>query len=149
VGADTIVDAYVRIEGGARIGQRVVLTHRATVGARADVGDDAVIGGFVSERCLVGAGARVFGKLIHRHVEPQRGWDAPTSEEPSPVIEPGGFVGFDAQVIGPVVIGERAYVCAGAIVTRDVPARHIASGVNRIVPYEEWPGDLSASPFFR
>jgi acetyltransferase-like isoleucine patch superfamily enzyme len=148
VGADTIVDAYVHIEGGATLGERVIATHRATIGARARIGDDSVIGGFICDRSVVGNRCRVFGALVHRQYDPTIPWDAPEAEEHSPVIADGAFVGFGAKVIGGVEIGAGAYVCAGAIVTRSVPPHHIASGVNSIVPPERWGGGLHTSPFF-
>jgi serine acetyltransferase len=56
-------------------------------------------------------------------------------------------VGWEAKVIGPVVLETRAYVCAGAVVSKRIPSRHIAYGVNQMKPYDEWPGSLSKSPF--
>ena len=61
----------------------------------------------------------------------------------------GAFVGWNAVIVGPVVIAERSYVCAGALITRNVPPGHIAYGRNQIVPHEDWPGELGLSPFFR
>ncbi|GAA3382912.1 DapH/DapD/GlmU-related protein [Cryptosporangium minutisporangium] len=148
VGAETIVDAYCRVEIGAWLGTGVLITHRAFVGARAQIGDGAIIGGNIGERSIVGARARVFGTLLHSHLDPDRPWDAPDSAEPSAVIGEAAFVGAQSQVVGPVLIGERAYVCAGAFVTRDVPPRHIASGVNQIVHFSEWSGPLASSSFF-
>jgi serine acetyltransferase len=148
IGSNTIVDAYARIEIGAWLGAGVLVTHNGFVGARAQIGDGAVVGGIVGERSVVGARARVFGTLVHSHLEPDRPWDAPGSAEPSAVIGEDAFVGAQAQVIGSVSIGERAFVCAGAIITRDVPPRHIARGTNEIVHYSKWPGGLADSSFF-
>lgn len=41
-------------------------------------------------------------------------------------IESGVFVGSDSQLIAPVNIGEGAYVAAGSVVTKDVPAGSLA-----------------------
>lgn len=68
--------------------------------------------------------------------------------EPSPVIHEDSFVGHGALVIGGIEIGPRAYVCAGAVVTRNVPAYHIASSVNQIIHYTEWRGPLRDNPLF-
>lgn len=59
------------------------------------------------------------------------------------------FIGFDAIVVGEITIGGSAYICAGSIVTRDVPPQHVVYGVNKVIPYSEWPGDLRHSPFFQ
>ena len=143
-----IVDDYCCIESDVNIGERSLVIYRSQICNEARVGRGCVIGGFIAERVVVGDGVRVFGKIVHRHHDPSAGWDAPASAEPSATVEPGAFIGFDALVVGGVVIGQMAYVCAGAIVTRDVPARHIAFGVNKVVPFNEWKGGLARSTFF-
>ncbi len=57
-------------------------------------------------------------------------------------------IGFDALVIGPVKIGSNSYVCAGAIVSKNVPPNSVVYGVNKIVSYKSWNGNLSKSKFF-
>jgi acetyltransferase-like isoleucine patch superfamily enzyme len=149
IGADSILHGDVRVECDATIGSGVLLTYRAWVDLEATVGDGSVIGGFVCERAVVGRGCRVFGSLAHLQHDPSLPWDDPRAEEESPVLKDGVFVGWGATVMGPVVLGERAYVCAGAIVSRPVPSRHIAHGNNQVVPFDQWPGPLQKSPFFR
>ena len=148
IGPDTILHGDCRVECNARLGSGVLVTYRAWVDLEARIGDDSVIGGFVCERAVVGRGCRVFGDLAHSQLDPLAGWDDDEAEEPSPVLHDEVFVGWKAKVIGPVVLETRAYVCAGAIVTRSVPSRHIAYGVNRIEPYDQWPGLLRKSRFF-
>ena len=46
-------------------------------------------------------------------------------------------------------LGEGCYVCAGAIITKDVPPGFIARRVNELVEPEEWSGTLSQSDYFR
>jgi acetyltransferase-like isoleucine patch superfamily enzyme len=136
------------IESDVTIGERSLVIYRAQICNEAQVGRGCVIGGFIAERVTVGDQVRVFGKIVHTQHDPSSGWDAPASMEPSATLERGAFVGFDALVVGNVVIGAMAYVCAGAIVTRDVPSKHVAFGINKIVPFEEWKGALARSPFF-
>jgi acetyltransferase-like isoleucine patch superfamily enzyme len=148
IGAGSILHGDVRVESDVTIGSRVLLTYRAWVDLGATIGDDSVIGAFVCERARIGRGCRVFGSLIHGQHEPQLPWDGPESDEEPPVLGDEVFVGWGSKVIGPVVLGERAYVAANAIVSRPVPSRHIAFGNNQIVPYQQWPGALRASSFF-
>jgi acetyltransferase-like isoleucine patch superfamily enzyme len=148
IGADSVLHGDVRVECDATIGSGVLLTYRAWVDLEARVGDGCVIGGFVCERAVVGRGCRIFGSLAHLQHDPSFPWDDPRAEEESPVLKDDVFIGWGATVMGPVVLGERAYVCAGAIVSRPVPSRHIAHGNNQVVPYDEWPGPLGKSPFF-
>jgi UDP-3-O-[3-hydroxymyristoyl] glucosamine N-acyltransferase len=143
-----IVDDYCSIESDVRIGARTLVVYRAQICNEACVGSDCVIGGFVAERVVIGDRVRVFGKIIHSHRDPTLGWDAPGALEESAIVEPDAFIGFDALVAGKVVVGSKAYVCAGAIVTRDVPSHYVAYGVNKMVPVDQWKGLLSRSAFF-
>lgn len=45
------------------------------------------------------------------------------------VIEPGVWVGAGATVLHGGTVGEDAVIAAGAVVTRDVPARTVVAGV--------------------
>ncbi|MGE5292113.1 MAG: DapH/DapD/GlmU-related protein [Micromonosporaceae bacterium] len=149
IGAGCIVEDYVQIQSAATVGERVLLTSRSYVGLGAVIGNDCVIRGHVGDRCHVGNGCRIAGDLIHRQLDPSVPWDAPGADEPSPVVEDGAFVGWRAVIVGGVNIGQRAYICAGALITRDVPAGYIACNRNEIVPPDEWRGTLGKSPFFR
>jgi hypothetical protein len=90
----------------------------------------------------------VAGDLIHRQLDPSTPWDDPAAEESSPMVADGAFVGWRAVIIGGVNIGAGAYVCAGALITKDVPAGHIGCGRNEILAPSEWRGALGKSPFF-
>lgn len=51
------------------------------------------------------------------------------------------IIGSGAQIIGPIVVGERARVGANAVVTEDVPAGATMIGLkarSTLVPAEEW-----------
>ncbi len=147
--SDVIVDDYCSIESDVTLGERCLVIYRAQICNEANVRNGCVIGGFIAERVVVGDRVRIFGKVVHSQHDPTLGWDAPEVTEASAVIGNDAFVGFDAMIIGGVSVGERAYVCAGAIVTKDVPARHVACGVNRMIPFDQWPGPLARSPFFQ
>jgi acetyltransferase-like isoleucine patch superfamily enzyme len=149
IGAGSLVEEYVGIHAGTVIGERVVLAARAWVGLRVTVGDDSVIKGRIDDSAQIGRGCRIAGDLIHRQLDPSLPWDAEASEEPAPIVGDGAFVGWGAVIVGGVNIGKGAYVCAGALVTKDVPAGYIASGHNQITHPDEWPGALGKSPFFR
>ena len=142
IGDSTVLDSYTLVGCGATIGNNVIATHRASVGVRARVGDDCVIGGLICERSVVGNGSRVFGDLIHRQLDPGIPWDAPEAMEDSPILEDGVFIGWGATVIGGIKISKGAYVCAGATVTRDVDPDQIVRGTNEIISPDEWPGQL-------
>jgi len=147
IGARSIVEDYVSIQANAVLGTGVLVASKAWLGIGASVGDDCIIKGHVGDNVKVGAGCRIAGELIHRQLDPSIPWDDPVNEA-SPIVGDGAFVGWRAIVIGGVNIGDGAYVCAGALVTRDVPDGHIARGRNEIMPPSDWPGALGKSPFF-
>jgi UDP-2-acetamido-3-amino-2,3-dideoxy-glucuronate N-acetyltransferase len=148
IGAGSILEEFVVIQAQSEIGSRVVVTNRSRICMGVTVGDDSVIRGHVGDNSRIGAGCRIAGDLIHRQLDPSIPWDDPTAEEPAPVIGDGVFVGWRALVVGGVNIGEGAYICAGALITKDVPAWHIAYGRNQIAHPDHWAGTLGKSPFF-
>lgn len=148
IGADSILEDYVGIQPGAEIGSRVLVTSRSWVGLGVTIGNDSVIKGHIGDHARIGANCRISGDLIHRQLDPSIPWDDPAAEEPAPVIGDGAFVGWRALIIGGINIGERAYICASALITKDVPAGHIAYGRNQIIHPNSWPGALGKSPFF-
>lgn len=147
IGARSVVEDYVSIQANAILGTGVLVASKAWLGIGASVGDNSIIKGHVGDNVRVGTGCRIMGELIHRQLDPSIPWDDPV-DEASPVVKDGAFVGWRAVVIGGVNIGAGAYVCAGALVTRDVPAGYIACGRNDIMAPSAWPGALGKSPFF-
>ncbi len=89
----------VEIHPGARIGRRVVIDHGmgVVIGETAVLGDDVHIYSGV----VIGATSRAGGK---RH----------------PTIEDGVVIGANAVLLGPIHVGRRAKIGAGAVVRRDV-----------------------------
>jgi len=146
IGDDCIVEDGCQVETDVVVGNKSHLLYSARVCNESRIGDGCIIGGFVCERAVIEDYCRVFGQLIHQQLDPTSEWDA--TEEKSPVLRESSFVGFGAKVIGPVTIGPSAYVCAGAIVTKNVPRGCIAFGVNRICDHSQWRGRLAQSPFF-
>jgi acetyltransferase-like isoleucine patch superfamily enzyme len=148
IGAGSMLEEFVVIQALSEIGSRVVVTSRSRICMGVTVGDDSVIRGHIGDNSRVGAGCRIAGDLIHRQLDPSIPWDDPTVDEPAPQIGDGAFVGWRALIVGGVNIGEGAYICAGALITKDVPAWHVAHGRNQIEHPDNWPGTLGKSPFF-
>ena len=145
--ADVVVDDGCTLECEILAQAKALFIYRAYVCNEARIGAGAIIGGFICERSTVGDGARVFGKLVHKQLDTLLGWDE--VEEDAPAIGDGAFIGFNSTIAGPARIGEYAYVCSGAIVTRDVPARTIAHGINQLSAPDMWKGPLSRSTALR
>ncbi len=112
----------IDIHPGATIGKHFFIDHGFTViGETAQIGDNVTI-----YQCVTLGGTNpangVGGK---RH----------------PTIEDNVIIGSGAQVIGPIVVGERARIGANAVVTEDVPAGATMIGMkarSTLVPAEEW-----------
>jgi serine acetyltransferase len=148
IGSHSQLEEFVEIQPRSEIGSRVLVTSRSRIGIGVTVGDDSVIRGHVGDNSWVGTGCRIAGDLIHRQLDPSLPWDDPAAEEPAPAVGDGAFVGWRALIVGGINIGEGAYICAGALITKDVPAGYIAHGRNQLLPPHSWPGALGKSPFF-
>jgi len=82
----------------------------------------------IGESTIIGAGAMVLDNDFH---QPIGEWDWTTNSQSGakPVkIGRGVFIGARAIILKGVTIGDRAVIGAGAVVARDVPARHVAFG---------------------
>lgn len=145
---DCIIDNGTEIEQCVKIGKKCVLIYRAQICNYSSIGNRCIIGGFIGERSKIESDCRIFGKLIHPQTDPSKGWDD-ADDEPFPTIKRGAFIGFNALIIGGITIGSGAYVCAGAIVTKNIPPKHIVYGTNKSISYKSGKGKLSQSPFFR
>lgn len=112
----------IDIHPGARIGKNFFIDHGFTViGETAEIGDNVTI-----YQCVTLGGTNpTNGKGGKRH----------------PTLKDNVIIGSGAQIIGPIVVGERARVGANAVVTDDVPAGATMIGLkarSTLVPAEEW-----------
>lgn len=79
---------------------------------------------FIDDGALIGH-AVVLATLNHDLAPEKR-----QALHPAPIhIGKGVWIGANATVLGGVTIGDHAVVAAGAVVTKDVPARAIVGGV--------------------
>lgn len=161
IGAGTAICSGAVVYAGAAIGRRCVVGDLATVRERAAIGDGVVIGRGVSieNDVAIGANTRIqtnayitaYSELEdHVFIAPcvvttndnfMGRTEARLSQIKGPVIRRGARVGGGAVLLPGVEIGEEAFIAAGALVTRDVPARKLVAGlparVWRDVPPEE------------
>jgi acetyltransferase-like isoleucine patch superfamily enzyme len=161
LGDGTIVSTGAVVFAGSRIGARVVLGDQSCVRERVQVGDDVVLGrGSLIENdttvgartkiqaeayitayslleddvfiapCVVTTNDNFMGRTERRH-----------DQIKGPTIRRGARIGGGAIICPAVEVGEEAFVGAGAVVTKDVPARKLVVGnparVVRDVPDEE------------
>ena len=148
IGDGTIVSTGAIVFAGSRVGARVILGDQACVRERVDVGDDVVIGrGVLVENdttigaltkiqaetyitaystlednvfiapCVVTTNDNFMGRTEERH-----------DVIAGPTIRRGARIGGGAVLCPGIEIGEEAFVGAGAVVTKDVPARMLVVG---------------------
>jgi acetyltransferase-like isoleucine patch superfamily enzyme len=161
LGAGAVVCARAIVLAGAEIGAGAILGDQSFVRERARIGEGTVIGrgSAVDNDVLVGARVRVqtdvyltaFSELeddvfvgpgacttnddtMARH--------APDYELRGARLRRACRVGGGAVLCPGVEVGEEAFVAAGAVVTRDVPARAVVIGVPARVQREVPEGDL-------
>jgi acetyltransferase-like isoleucine patch superfamily enzyme len=161
LGAGTIVSTGAVVFAGTTIGERVIVGDQACVRERCTIGDDVVIGrGSLVENdtsvgaltkiqahayitayslleenvfiapCVITTNDNFMGRTEKRHELVQ-----------GPTIRRGARVGGGAVLLPGIEVGEEAFVGAGAVVLRDVPARAVVVGSParqiRQVPGEE------------
>lgn len=149
IGKNSILDDKSVLESSVVIGENNLVIYGAQICCDVTIKNNCVIGGFIGERTTIGNHCRIFGSIIHSQHQPLDNWDSDDSMEESPVIHDKVFIGFKSIISAPVKIGPRAYICAGSIVTKDVPEQHIAHGVNQIIHYSKWNGPLKNSNLFK
>jgi acetyltransferase-like isoleucine patch superfamily enzyme len=161
LGDSAIVSTGAIVFAGARIGARVILGDQSCVRERVTVGDDVVVGrgSLIENDTTVGPMTRIQAdayitaySTLEEHV-----FIAPcvvtTNDDfmgrterrheltKGPTIRRGARIGGGAILCPGVEVGEEALVGAGAVVTKDVPARAVVVGnparVLRDVPDEE------------
>lgn len=112
----------IDIHPGAKIGKNFFIDHGFTViGETAEIGDNVTI-----YQCVTLGGTNpTNGEGGKRH----------------PTLKDNVIIGSGAQIIGPIVVGERARVGANAVVTDDVAEGATMIGFkarSTLVPAEQW-----------
>lgn len=102
----------IEIHPGATIGRRFFIDHGmgVVIGETAAVGDDVMIYHGVT------LGGRTM-QQVKRH----------------PTIGDRVTIGAGAKILGPLTVGDDSAIGANAVVTRDVPAGSIATGIPAVV----------------
>lgn len=103
------------IGGGTEIGRGSIIGAHARIGANCFLPPNSIIG----TRVFIGPSV-TFCDDRHPYVH---GPDDPDYTAEPPVVEDEAVIGAGAVILPGVRIGARAIVAAGALVTRDVPAR--------------------------
>jgi acetyltransferase-like isoleucine patch superfamily enzyme len=140
--AGAVLSAGASIADGAIIGDQAQVRERSAIGPRSVIGR----GSAVDPRVRIGAGVLVqtgvyvtAGSVVEDDVflgpgvcttnDDTMGRHAPGAPLAGAVFRRACRVGGGAVLVPGVEIGEEAFVAAGAVVTKDVPARAVVMGV--------------------
>jgi len=119
IGDGTKIGSFVEIQKGVRIGRNCKISSHTFNCEGVHIEDEVFIGHGVSfindkyPRATTSDGA--LQTEADWHVEPT-------------IVRRGASIGTGAVILGGVTISERAIIGAGAVVTKDVPARSIVAG---------------------
>jgi acetyltransferase-like isoleucine patch superfamily enzyme len=161
IGDGAIVSTGAIVFAGTRIGARVIIGDQACVRERVEIDDDVVVGRgvLIENDTTIGARTRIQANayITNYTTVEEDVFIAPGVQTTNdnfmgrteqrhalmkgPTIRRGARVGGSAVLLPAVDIGEEAFVGAGAVVNRDVPARKLVVGnparILRDVPDEE------------
>jgi acetyltransferase-like isoleucine patch superfamily enzyme len=113
VGADCNVGDHAFIEGGAKLGDRVTVKNAVLVWDRVTVEDEVFLGP---------------NMVFTNDLAPRVGFRKSPDELLPTLVRRGATIGANATVVCGVTVGPHAFVAAGAVVVRDVPAHALVVG---------------------
>ena len=161
IGDGTVISTGAIVFAGSRVGARVILGDQSCVRERVTIGDDVVLGrgSLVENDTTIGAMTKIQAdayitaySTLEEHVfiapcvvTTNDNFMGCTEQRhelmKGPTIRRGARVGGGAVLCPGIEIGEEAFVGAGAVVIKDVPARAVVVGnparVLRDVPDDE------------
>lgn len=130
IGAGAIIGDQAHVREGASIGPRSVIGRGSAVGADVRIGADVRVQTnawltnhtVVEDDVFVGPGVVTMNDDTMARLEP----GAPLR---GPILRRACRVGGGVLLTPGVEVGEEAFLCAGAVVTHDVPPRGVVMGV--------------------
>ena len=130
VGAGTKVWHYTHVMSGAKIGEKCVLGQNVNVGGRAVLGNNVRVQNNVSIYDEVYLEDDVFcgPSMVFTNVVNPRSHVTRKDEYKKTLIKRGASLGANCTVVCGNTVGEYAFVGAGAVVTKDVPAYSLVVG---------------------
>jgi UDP-2-acetamido-3-amino-2,3-dideoxy-glucuronate N-acetyltransferase len=131
IGDGSRVWHFVHICGGARIGAGVSLGQNVFVGNKVVIGDRCKIQNYVSvyDDVTVEEGVFCGPSMVFTNVYNPRSLIERKDEYRDTLVKRGATLGANCTIVCGVTIGEFAFVGAGAVVNKDVPAYALMVGV--------------------
>ena len=131
IGEGSRVWHFVHVCGGAQIGKGVSLGQNVFVGNRVTIGDHCKIQNNVSVYDNVHLEEGVFcgPSMVFTNVYNPRSLIERKDEYRDTLVKKGATLGANCTIVCGVTLGEYAFVGAGAVVNKDVPAYALMVGV--------------------
>ncbi len=131
IGDDSRVWHFAHVCGGAKIGEGVSLGQNVFVGNRVFIGDKCKVQNNVSVYDNVHLEEGVFcgPSMVFTNVYNPRSLIERKDEYRDTLIKKGATLGANCTIICGVTVGEFAFVGAGAVVNKDIPAYAMVVGV--------------------
>jgi UDP-2-acetamido-3-amino-2,3-dideoxy-glucuronate N-acetyltransferase len=128
---DTRIWHWVHVCSGAKIGERCSLGQNVFVGNKVTIGNNAKIQNNVSIYDNVTLEDDVFcgPSMVFTNVYNPRSAVSRKDEYRNTLVKRGATLGANCTIICGVAIGEYAFIGAGAVINRDVPAYALMVGV--------------------
>ena len=130
IGAGSKIWHFVHILPGTIIGRNVIIGQNAMAGPNVRIGDGCKIQNNVSLYEGVELEADVFcgPSCVFTNVFNPRAAVSRKTEFRKTLVKRGATIGANATIVCGITIGEFAFIGAGAVVTRDVPAHALMVG---------------------
>jgi UDP-2-acetamido-3-amino-2,3-dideoxy-glucuronate N-acetyltransferase len=131
IGSGTKVWHFAHVMPNAKIGERCSLGQNVYVGSKVEIGNNVKIQNNVSIYDEVYLEDDVFcgPSMVFTNVINPRSFIVRKNEYLKTVVKRGASIGANATVVCGNTIGEYAFIAAGAVVTKDVPAYALIAGV--------------------
>lgn len=131
IGEDSRVWHFVHVCGGAKIGKGVSLGQNVFVGNRVEIGDHCKVQNNVSvyDNVVLEEGVFCGPSMVFTNVYNPRSLIERKDQYRDTLVKKGATLGANCTIVCGITIGAYAFVGAGAVVNKDVPAYALMVGV--------------------
>ena len=131
IGENSRVWHFVHVCGGAKIGQGVSLGQNVFVGNKVVIGDHCKVQNNVSvyDNVILEEGVFCGPSMVFTNVYNPRSLIERKDQYRNTLIKKGATLGANCTIVCGVTVGEYAFVGAGAVINKDVPAYALVVGI--------------------
>lgn len=131
IGEGSRIWHWVHVCGGAKIGKGVSLGQNVFVGNKVEIGDHCKVQNNVSvyDNVTLEEGVFCGPSMVFTNVYNPRSLIERKDEYRNTLVKQGATLGANCTIVCGITIGEFAFVGAGAVINKDVPAYALMVGV--------------------